>query len=71
MDWDQVGGPEGSDEEGWLVSRKEDFRIKGGHDRKTSGSTEDDDDDDDQCQEDSMMDTPKKSRTVLVADTPN
>ena len=64
-----MGGPEGSDEEEWLVSRKEDFQSKGGHDRKTSGSTEDEDDG--QPRGDSMMDTPKKIRTVLVADTPS
>ncbi|GAA6012620.1 hypothetical protein JCM11491_005456 [Sporobolomyces phaffii] len=69
MEWERSRGCEESDEEDWLVSRKEDFRLKGGRSRNTSGSTEGDD----VREEDggSLMDTPKKNRVVLVADTPN
>ncbi|GAA5895140.1 hypothetical protein JCM5296_000892 [Sporobolomyces johnsonii] len=73
MDWEMehVGNSgercePGSDEEAWLVSRKEDWQIKGGHDRKTSGSTEDED-----VGGDGLMETPKaqRIREVLVPDT--
>ncbi|GAA5869698.1 hypothetical protein JCM1840_000560 [Sporobolomyces johnsonii] len=73
MDWEMahVGssgerGEPGSDEEAWLVSRKEDWQSKGGHDRKTSGSTEDED-----VGGDGLMETPKaqRIREVLVRDT--
>ncbi|GAA5971964.1 hypothetical protein JCM3765_005581 [Sporobolomyces pararoseus] len=69
MDWEfasiRGGVPGSEDEDSWLVSRKEDFRAKGGRSRNTSGSTEGDDD------SMSLMDTPKKKHVVLVADTPN
>ncbi|GAA5997722.1 hypothetical protein JCM5350_006674 [Sporobolomyces pararoseus] len=68
MDWDfaaiRGGVPGSEDEDSWLVSRKEDFRAKGGRSRNTSGSTEGDD------ESLSLMDTPKKGHVVLVADTP-
>ncbi|GAA5921876.1 hypothetical protein JCM1841_000958 [Sporobolomyces salmonicolor] len=71
MDWEtecslgERGGP-GSDEEAWLVSRREDWQNKGGHERKTSGSTEDED-----VGGAGLMETPKarRIREVLVPDT--
>jgi hypothetical protein len=70
MDWEISGGRDGSDEEDWLVSRREDFRAKGGRSRNTSGSTEGDDTIDD-GRESTMNSTPKKAAAILVADTPN
>lgn len=72
MDWEitmERGGPGSEEEDSWLLSRKEDFRAKGGRSRDTSGST----DEEDATFHDkrSMMGTPKKNGVVLVADTPN
>ncbi|GAA5899560.1 uncharacterized protein JCM6883_005260 [Sporobolomyces salmoneus] len=72
IDWEiaEARGGFGSEEEDtWLLSRNEDFRAKGGRSRNTSGSTEADDTQEDTGE--TLMETPKKNRVVLVADTPN
>jgi hypothetical protein len=73
MDWEMIasrGGVPGSDDEDdWLISRKEDFRAKGGRSRNTSGSTTEGDEAD-ELESAATASTPKKTRVVLVADTP-
>ncbi|GAA5923128.1 uncharacterized protein JCM15063_003543 [Sporobolomyces koalae] len=58
---------DGSDGDFWLASRTEDISAKGGRSRNTSGST----DGDDPQSQGTGVETPRKPRTVLVADTPS